>query len=321
MTATPEPAPCALSVIVAQADRDAALGRSIAALERACAGLGAEIVLVRSVEEGATPVISSTIPVRTICVAGGALVPQLWTRGLSAARGTSVAFTLASCEVAPDWAARMISALGGGADGVGGPFERDPGLGVVDRALYYLRYSAFLPALVRDGVTAGEIAADNAAYRREALDRHRAALSEGFWEVLFHRDLRRHGGSLALASGAATRFIGGVRLTDALRHRFAHGRHFGAWRAGSGQRPAWLIALASPLVPVVLARRAAGRVFRAEADRWPFLSSLPVFLGVASAWAFGEAVGAFAGAALPHVRDLDADGTGALAATGAVVRR
>ena len=287
-----------LTAIVAHVDAAAPLDRALAALDRACNGMHADIVVVQNPGVPADPPACHT-PLTTIRREAAGLTPQLWAEGLAVARGTHVAFTLANCEVSSEWARAVIDALGSGAAGVAGPIERAPGLGPVDRAIYYLRYSAFLPSRVGDGAVAGEIPGDNAAYRRDVLDRHRDAISDGFWEVLFHRHLRGDGGQLWTRRAAVARFTGGVSLRQALQHRFAHGRHFGAWRVKAALRRPWQILAAAPLVPWVLMGRAAARSLPFSEHRWSFITSAPVLFLAACAWAAGEAVGAVTGAALP----------------------
>jgi hypothetical protein len=301
----PSSATCALSVIVAHVDPGASLERCLAALDRACTDLHAEIVVVQATDLSTDSPSAARMPLQTLHVASGALVPQLWAQGIDVARGECVAFTLANCEVSDGWAREVLAALRTEASGVAGPIECAPGAGMVHRAVYYLRYSAFLPSRVVDGLVSGEIPGDNAAYRREALVRHDDAIADGFFEVLFHRRLRTEGGKLCMRRGVAARFWGGVTLRDAIRHRFAHGRHFGAWRVSVGERSWSQIALAAPLVPFLLALRASGRVMSSAGRRWHFVSALPVFLVIASAWAAGEAFGALRGAGLPRVQGLD----------------
>lgn len=311
-----------LSVIVAHEDPRVSLERCVAALDRACRDLHAEIVVVQATDSLTAPPPGSCVPLRTLHVRPGALVPQLWKYGFDVTQSEYVAFTLANCEVADAWAREIVSALRTEAAGVGGPIESPPDLGVVDRAVYYLRYSAFLPSRVVEGVAFGEIPGDNAAYRRDVLTRHRDAIADGFFEVLFHRRLRADGGMLCMRRGVAARFCGGLTLRHAIRHRFAHGRHFGAWRVSTGQR-AWLqIWLAAPAVPFVLALRAARRVMSSSASKWHFVSALPVFLVIASAWAAGEAVGAVRGAGLPRVQilDLERQAPGAKPSSAAAMR-
>ncbi len=298
---------CDLTVIVAQIDPSASLRGAIAALERACADVPAEIVVAQAEECPGYPAMPSRTPLSTIRVGGGALVPQLWAQGIGIAQGEYVAFSLGNCEVSEGWAREMIGALRAGAAGVAGPLECSPDAGVVDRAVYYLRYSSFIPSRVTDADVTGEIPGDNAAYRREILQRHRDLLAEGFWEVLFHQRLRRDGGRLCTRRAARASFCGGISLRRAVHHRFAHGRHFGAWRVAEGQRTWWQICATAPVVPLILANRAASCVMGSAADRWAFVTALPLFLAVASAWALGEAVGALCGAALPRVRVADSD--------------
>ncbi len=189
----------------------------------------------------------------------------------------------------------MIDALDAGATGAGGPLVIAPGARPLDWAVFYLRYSAFMPETIGSGPVDGEIAGDNAAYRREALDRHADSFADGFWEVDFHRQIRREGGWLVAVPAATAAFGRSFPLRTIAAHRFAHGRQFGAGRVRGGIRAAWQIVLAAPAVPVVLAARAARRVARTTTGRWRFIVALPWFLLLAGAWASGEAWGALRG--------------------------
>jgi hypothetical protein len=133
-------------------------------------------------------------------------------------------------------------------------------------------------------------------YSRDWLDRYDAGADRGFWEVDFHRDVRAAGGWLAAVPAATVEFGPSFPLMTILRHRFAHGTHFGASRVAGGTRAVWQIVGAAPLVPFVLGLRAAARAMSRGEDRWPFLTALPYFLLLASAWAAGEARGAWRGA-------------------------
>jgi hypothetical protein len=296
---------CVLSVVVAHTDPEARLSRALAALEATCRGLSTEVIVAQPVARAADPAPRSDLPVTTLQVAGDPLVPQLWACGAESARGTYVAFTLSNCEVSAGWAHEILRAFADGADGVGGPLVRAPELGMLDRAVYYLRYSAFTPARMRDATISGEIAGDNAAYRRSALEAHRDVIAQGFWEVLFHDALRKSGGTLCTRKAAAATFRGGVRFSTILAHRFAHGRHFGAWRVVHGQRRPWQILLAAPVVPALLLLRAAKRMVPISSERRPFCTCLPLIGVVAAAWSAGEAVGAIRGATLPRIQVVD----------------
>jgi hypothetical protein len=265
-----------LSVIVATRDPAPSLTGCLERLRRSCAGLDAELIVVDG---------------------SGQLVPELWAEGYRRSRGRIVAFTTAQCLVSETWAPALIEAIESGAAGAGGPFALAGGTGPLDWAVFYLRYSAFTPEALGSGRIAGEIAGDNAAYRRDALDRHAATFERGFWEVDFHGRVRKDGGYLAAVPRAVVGYGGSPPLAALVRHRFAHGRHFGAGRAEKLGKAR--LVLAAPAVPCVLAARAGRRVVRGHADRWRFLAALPWLLLLASAWAAGEAWGALTGRGVP----------------------
>ena len=211
-------------------------------------------------------------------------------------RGRVVAFTTGHCVVSEGWARALIAGIETGATGVAGSLMLSRESDLADWALFYLRYSAFLGAGERDTELAREIPGDNAAYRRDALERHASSFADGFWEVDFHRRVRLEdeGARLAFVPGAQVQFGPSASLVSLVRQRFAHGCHSGAWRVSSGVRSAWQIAIAAPLVPFVLAARIARRVLPRPTHRARFFIALPVVFAMAAAWAAGEAWGALA---------------------------
>ena len=74
--------------------------------------------------------------------------------------------------------------------------------------------------------------------------------------------------------------IAPLRSGASLRHRYAHGRHFGASRVAHGFSALRIVA-AAPLVPLILAWRAARRALPAPEHRRRFLLALPLFLVLA----------------------------------------
>ena len=197
------------------------------------------------------------------------------------------------------WARALMGALDPPAGGAGGPSGSiAPDAGPVDWAVFFLRYSAFLASGWTDGPTSGELAGDNAAYRREDLERHRATFERGFWEVDFHRCLRADGLILRRVAAARAALGRSFGLRMFLRQRYAHGREFGLTDVRAGRRGRAAIVLKAPAVPLAIAWRAGRRVGVGE-DTWRFAAALPIVLLFASAWAAGEAAGALpaAGAA------------------------
>lgn len=281
-----------LSVVIASIDSARSIDQCLRHVERSCAGLQAEFIVAdASRDDTAARVAALNGPAMLIPHAPGTLAPQLWADGYRQSTGRIVAFTTGHCLVSPEWATALTDALAQGATGAGGPLVIGEGTGPLDWAVFYLRYAGVMPHTLGAGRVTGEIAGDNAAYRREALDRHAATFARGFWEVDFHRLVRADGGWLAAAPRAVIAFSRSFPALTILRHRFAHGRHFGAGRVGGGTRTAWQIVLTAPLVPFVLAGRAAMRAARGPAP-WRFIAALPWFLPLAGAWAAGEAWGA-----------------------------
>jgi len=212
-----------------------------------------------------------------------------------------VAFTIAECIVEPSWARALVAGVETGAAGAGGLFHLSARAPTLARALFYLRYSAFMNASAGER---RELAGDNACYRRDLLDRFADSFTDGFWEVEFHEQVRGIGGAFVMVEGGMARFAASPRFRDVAAARFAHGRHFGAWRVSSGARRRWQVILASPFVPPLLAMRIARRVLSTPGHGLKFLTSLPVLLSLAACWAQGEAIGAFVG--VPANRTVEA---------------
>lgn len=303
-TSAPQSASRAFSVVLGSVNSARTIARSIAALRAACDGLDAEIIVIDASED------ETIARVRTVCPEAivrrfppGTLMPRLWSAGFALARGRVVAFTTGQCIVSEGWAKALLWQLDSGATGVAGPLSPAADCEATDWALFHLRYSAFLDDPGQATRVADEIPGDNAAYTREALERHASTFAGGFWEVDFHRRLRAEpqGARLVLDRGASVQLGPSGSFPSLLRQRFAHGRHSGAWRVECGARRAWQVAAFAPLVPFLLAARVGRRVLPRPLHRTRFLASLPAVLALASAWAAGEAHGALTRTrALPH---------------------
>ncbi|MEE8526091.1 MAG: glycosyltransferase [Thermoanaerobaculia bacterium] len=224
------------------------------------------------------------------------LIPELWARGISAADGEVVALTTAHFVPRPDWLARIREAHRRlDSVGIGGAFDPPRGGSLADWATYFLRYSAYLE--YREERDVVEIAADNASYKRSALDAHRELIDDAFWEPDFHR--------LALAEGETLTFDPTIRVVQRSSfgvrrfcgQRWCHGRQFGASRMRGRSWPMrWAGALAFPLIPLIVVAKVGGRVLRNRRDLGPFAASLPILGLFACAWAAGEVWGYLFGA-------------------------
>lgn len=284
-----------LSVVVGCTDARRTIDDCLRRFERCCAGLQAELIVVDASRDGTAARVTSAA--KLVRCAPGTLTPTLWAEGYRQSTGRIVAFTTGHCLPGETWATAMIRAIEDGATGAGGPLVIGSGTGPLDWAVFYLRYAAFMPATLGRGRVTGEIAGDNAAYRRDALDRHADSFARGFWEIDFHRLVRAHGGWLAAVPDARVEFGPSFPLRTVVAHRFAHGAHFGAGRVRGGAS-AWILTLRAPAVPVLLAWRSARRAARGGEGLSRFARALPWFLALATAWAAGEVWGAWHGAPL-----------------------
>src|SRR5688500_12021035 len=116
------------------------LADRITALERACRGIDAEIIVARAIDtQIALP--SSAIPLRVV-TGDSSLVPALWGAGIAAARAPVVALTTTQFRVRENWArALLVPFADAGVMGAGGSMEVAPSAGMLTRAVFLIRYS------------------------------------------------------------------------------------------------------------------------------------------------------------------------------------
>jgi hypothetical protein len=223
-------------------------------------------------------------------VVPGALVPELWAAGIARARGPLVGLLAATVVPDPGWVEAMLGAHADGVAGVGGPVEPGPGMRFVDWAVCFTRYAAAMLPLPAGA--APDVAGDNACYRAEVLAAYRDRYREGFFEPFVHRAMRADGHALLVRPDVVVRHRAGARIGAFSRQRFAHGRVHGEMR--SRGEPPWRVAvgcLTAPLVPVLMATRAARHVAARRRHRARFVAALPLVLWFYVSWAAGELAG------------------------------
>ena len=174
--------------------------------------------------------------------------------------------------------------------GIGGPIDPPPSGRAFDWAVFFLRYSAYL-VQDREGAI-GDLAGDNASYKRGPLAAIGADAAGEFWEQEVHRKLFARGEALVFVPGMRVQQVGSPPVAVFLRQRLRHGRRFGADRARR-HATAWrvLALCASPLVPAVLLAKIVARVLRARGSVRPLVASLPALAACSVAWGLGEASG------------------------------
>ncbi len=293
-----------ISIVVARDDAQADLRGCVQALRAACRDLQAEIIVVdASPDAAAVPALDGQTAVLRLAHPK-ALVPHLWAFGVSGCRGHVVALTTADVRVDPGWARALLAGIDDGAAACGGPLRPARTCGPAAWGIFYLRFWSHLADSSDGPRPVSQLPGENVAYRSDQLDRRRALLSHGLWEVDVNRAITADGGALVRTGEAAVEFAPAQGFGRMVRTRIAHGRHSGASRTRRGERTAWQVVAASPIVPLVLAVRAGRRALAARHHRLRFVLGLPWFLVLAGAWAIGEVRGAIGGAHVAALSEL-----------------
>ena len=281
-----------ISVILAEAPGQPDLQPTLASIERACAGLSAEVLVVRPA--GRPPWSpGSANNVRELTAGEATLVPERWGVGVLAATAPVFACLTSEFTVHAAWARSLLDALATGAVGAAGAIELARGADATAAATYLVRFSPYLPGPAGRPRQAANIPGDTAAYQREAVLVHADLLTEGFWEIEFHRRFANDGKKLILLQAPLATYSTNRGLAATLLLRYRHGREFGATRVVMHRHSRWRLVLASPIVPVVLVTRIFGRLARVPRRIGLAVRAFPALVMISAAWAAGEAAGAW----------------------------
>lgn len=292
-----------LSVIVASQNAHPTIVACLAAVEaQRGSSTETELIVVDNSRDGTVTTIKAQFPhVRVIREASPLFIPQLWGRGIRESQGAIVVLTTAHAVPRHDWLERIRSAYDAAENspatsvcvGIGGAIENDEHANALDWAVYFCRYTAFMPPFV-EGPRA-EIAADNASYPRWALDGVCAAWQDGFWEPKVHAALRtQFSGQLIVKQDIVVYHTQSFGFVAFVGERFQHGLHYGhdriAAETASFAKRAARIAT-GPLLPFLLLFRAARLVLGKRRYITAFLRAFPLLFVFFFAWSLGEWLG------------------------------
>lgn len=232
---------------------------------------------------------------RPIASAGGQheLYDRRCTAALKVARGNIVAILEDRGVPRPDWAATVVRLHTQPWAVIGGAIEPAPS-GLLDWALYVCDFSRYaLPFAAGPAAWVSDV---NVSYKRRALENTRHLWADRFHEPTVHWELHRQGEALFLTPDLIVDHYRTPKpLHASLLERFHWGRLYGYIRAReitAGKR--LLLAVASPLVPLVLLARHA-KVHVGRGDGLRYLAATPTLFALLAAWAFGEAIGMLTG--------------------------
>jgi hypothetical protein len=218
-------------------------------------------------------------------------VPRLRAAAVERARGDVVAVIEEHCRPPPGWLRALRESFdlrdpaAGGDAAIGGPILDDGWKRRRDWVVLFSEYHNYLPPwqdgdrYLLNGV--------NVAYRRSLLEKHRDALTAGYWEVVLHPRLAKEGRMRGLQR-LGVHHTGPFDYRYYLRQRFLLSRVWGAMqreKSSAAKRAFYL--LAAPLFPFLLLARTGAR-----ARKSPYLgqwfATLPLLVPVAFAYVLGE---------------------------------
>ncbi len=219
-------------------------------------------------------------------------------RGLAVARGRLVGLLEDHARADATWCANVVAAHQQDYAAIGGAIENG-----IDRALNWAvyfcdfwRYQNPLPA----GESA--IASDaNVTYKRAALERVRASWEHSFREIVVNGALMGLGEQVALSPEIIVyQERRDLRLGAAVHERYIWGRSYAATRSRQLSTPRRaVLAVLSPLLPVILLLRMAGTARARRRSFGKFVRALPLIALLVTVWSVGEAVG-YVGGISPH---------------------
>lgn len=220
-------------------------------------------------------------------------LPAMCDLALASARGEVVVVTEDHCVPAPSWLRSISDAFHEypAAAGIAGAVVNGTAERAIDRATYLCEYAEFTPP-IEEG-TGGPLCGVNVAYRREVLLEVPVGLRRGrFWDSGVQSHLRDAGALLVATNRIRIEHRKRIPLGAFIAQRMAYSRQFAGLRF---PRRAWLrrgaAALATPLLPLLLAVRLARSSVRSPIVARQARTCVPLLVFFYCAWALGEFVG------------------------------
>jgi hypothetical protein len=292
-TGSAQPSP-EVSVVIAAIDGRSDVEASIGAVKQQARHPMIEILLVANHDHPCAAARRSD-NVTVVISERRRLVPELWGLGFAQARGSIVAVTIAGCIPQPRWIDAIVRAHQSPDAGVGGAIEQHVPGAIVDWAVYFVRYAAYMQPMAAG--PALQVPGDNGSYKRAALEDERAAIAaRGFWEYEINTRLVARGRRLSLAPDMLVRHTHSFGIRGFCRQRWQHGRIFGRRKAAGMSGPTRLArTLMAPVSLALMVVRAATQVFSRRRHRLAFLRALPLVVVFHACWIAGETAGLSAG--------------------------
>jgi len=279
-----------LSIVVASKNTQRTIQLCLDALVEQCQTDELEIIVIDASTDGSAEIARRFKQIILVQSDPAYLVPELWKVGIGLTSGRSVAFTTANFIPSGNWVTELRALLQSNYAAIGGVFEKFAPDQISQWAIYFLRYASYLPSISPH--SASQLAADNAVYQRWVFEKYAGLIEDGFWEHPVNRELKADGHSLFLAPALRVSMGYFSPPGDFFRHRFSHGRIFGAERVtGASPLRRLFYIFTSPLIPIVLLSRVTLHVLKDNTQKAKFLFSLPWIFFYILGWSSGEFIG------------------------------
>jgi Glycosyl transferase family 2 len=284
--------PATITVVIASQNARASIAECLNAVVEQARDLNVEILVADASTDGTDAIIAEQFPnLKLLRGKSTDLIPHLWGLGMNQAVAPIVAITNAQCIPEEAWLTTIAGAFAANnVSGVGGPILPPIKGSPLDWAIYFSRFTSFMPP-VQDGV-AGELPGDNVAYTKEGLDRYWKHRDSGFWETLFHHELRQNHQFLYMSTKVKVHLAHTEDAADFFSVRMRHGRHYGSTRPNTNLIARIVRILSAPILVPYLVGRMGSRVLRKRKDFLPqYLIALPWLIVFTVAWSIGEIQG------------------------------
>jgi hypothetical protein len=292
-SASPRTAPPALSVVIASVNGWETLGPTLDALDAQPERSRMEVVVIDVVGGDTRARIRSRVPAVELIEVDEAVrpgIPELRFQGVEKSSGELVAILEDHGQVAPNWAAALISAHRDASLGaVGGAVEigRD---GLVNWAAFFTEYTRYMAPVVEGEHS--DLPGNNIAYKRPHLLRHAGELRDGRWESWINDKLRADGVKIASTNAAVVHHIKPFRLGHFLIQRFHFARSYAGMRRVDQSIPARIVyGFGSLALPAVLMLRVTRTALAKGRHLRQFAAAMPLVALFLTVGAYGEMLG------------------------------
>jgi len=224
----------------------------------------------------------------------GESVPDLQRHGISLAKAEHVAIIEEHCVASDNWIATILRRIREPVAAIGGVVEDANYERLMDWAVYFTEYNAYMPPVERG--EAYDVCTANCVYRRDVLMKHLPVAGSGYWGAGLNHTLLASGERFLNEPDLVVYHTGPFGFIYYLRQRFLFSRAFAGTRkahVSAKFRVAYLF-LAPLLMPLLWARTAS-RVFAKRHRIDKFIQVLPHMIPITAAYVLGEWVGFLAG--------------------------